>query len=840
MIKAVKQTILTIDDERSIRLSLMAYLEDRGFNVIQAENGRVGLQMFNKHKPDLVLVDLRMPEVDGLDVLATIQKESPDTPLIVVSGTGTIADVVEAMRLGAWDYLLKPITNMEILAQAVEKALKRARLLRENKDYQHNLEHEVESRTKDLLKTNQSLEAANARQKDIVNSMREIVSCSSIEEMGTCLLKSFANNLSVEGGSLYINRGNHLELVLALDPGHAPSSISLPLPENSIFDKTMTLAHPFLIENVKEETNIKPSGWDGYKNGSVFLIPLHAAENEVGGLIALHSKQSPPFTDQDREKGLIMASFCHETLRAIHATEGLRASEENFRQITENIREVFWIGSPSAQEVYYISPAYESVWGRSAEDLYRNPLEWFTAVHEEDRPSLLESIKKRETTLDFDTPIPEYRIVRPDGTIRWIFARAFPIRDGSDKPYRVVGIAEDITARKDAEEERSNLESQVQHAQKLESLGVLAGGIAHDFNNLLMAILGNADLALSELPTNSPAKPNLVEIEKASHRAADLCKQMLAYSGKGKFVIELINLSELVEEMAHILEVSISKKAILRFNFATTIPVIEADATQIRQIIMNLITNASDAIGDRSGVISIKTGQMNCDTAYLRDSCINEPFTEGEYTYIEVSDNGSGMSKETISKLFDPFFTTKFLGRGLGMSAVLGIVRGHKGTLKVYSEMGKGTSFKVLFPACTKNLEKHKKSPANIAPVWQGNGTVLVVDDEEAVCTLACRMLNKLGFSVLSAKDGRQGMEMYRNNTDKIDCVLLDLTMPHMDGEEAFCEIRRINKNARVILSSGYNEMEITERFVGKGLAGFIQKPYQFATLREKIKEVLA
>ena len=255
---------------------------------------------------------------------------------------------------------------------------------------------------------------------------------------------------------------------------------------------------------------------------------------------------------------------------------------------------------------------------------------------------------------------------------------------------------------------------------------------------------------------------------------------------------------------------------------------------------MNLITNASEAIGDRSGIISITTGAVDCDRAYLTESYLDEELPEGLYVSLEVADTGCGMDAETRAKLFDPFFTTKFTGRGLGLAAVLGIVRGHRGAIKIYSEPGKGTTFKVLFPA----VDAEPRSVADRKPpdreAWRGEGTVLLVDDEEAIRALGKRMLERAGFDVLTANDGRDAVELYREHGDQIVCVILDLTMPQMDGEEAFREMRRIRSDVCVIVSSGYNEQEVTQRFVGKGLAGFIQKPYKFNRLLDQVRQALA
>lgn len=402
----------------------------------------------------------------------------------------------------------------------------------------------------------------------------------------------------------------------------------------------------------------------------------------------------------------------------------------------------------------------------------------------------------------------------------------------------VLSAIVDITERRRAEEERKKLEAQVQHVQKLESLGVLAGGIAHDFNNLLVSILGNAGLALMELAPEAPARGTVEKIEAAALRTAELTKQLLAYSGKGRFQIQPINLSVMVEEMLHLLGVSISKKAHLRTRLAENLPSVEADVAQIQQVVMNLITNASEALGDRTGDIVVCTGTVNADRAYLSESVLDEQLPEGVYVFLEVSDTGCGMDKETQKKIFDPFFTTKFAGRGLGLAAVLGIIRGHGGSIKIYSEPGSGTAFKVLLPTSDK--------PASALPTaedhsaWKGNGTVLIIDDDEAVLGVAGRILEMKGFRILTAKDGRSGVEVFRARSGDITAVLLDMTMPDLSGEEVFRKIRSIRPDTKIILSSGYNEQETINRFSGKGLAGFVQKPYQPARLIEVVRAVLA
>jgi PAS domain S-box-containing protein len=386
--------------------------------------------------------------------------------------------------------------------------------------------------------------------------------------------------------------------------------------------------------------------------------------------------------------------------------------------------------------------------------------------------------------------------------------------------------------------EQRNLERQMLHSQKLESLGVLAGGIAHDFNNLLAGVLGNADLALMDIAPTSPARESLTGIGQAARRASELCRQLLAYSGKGRFQVQPVDLAELVHEMGQLLSISISKKAVLRYQFAPGLPAIEADATQLRQVIMNLILNASEAIGERSGVISLTTGMIRCDAEYLGGAYCAEGICPGDFVYLEIADTGQGMDRAIRDRIFDPFFTTKFTGRGLGLAAALGIVRGHHGAIRVYSEPERGTTFKILFPASSQ-LAPKGLDRAQVSERWQGKGTILVVDDEESIRNLSRRMLERSGFSVITATDGRDAFEKFRLDHQHIVLVVLDLTMPHLDGEACFRLLRESKPDVKVLLSSGYNEQDVVSLFAGKSPAAFIQKPYTTQELIAKVREVL-
>jgi signal transduction histidine kinase/ABC-type amino acid transport substrate-binding protein/ActR/RegA family two-component response regulator len=392
--------------------------------------------------------------------------------------------------------------------------------------------------------------------------------------------------------------------------------------------------------------------------------------------------------------------------------------------------------------------------------------------------------------------------------------------------------------RRRGEDARQLLERQMQHAQKLESLGVLAGGIAHDFNNLLTAMLGHMNVAQTKLAPESPAMPHLESLERIIHRAADLTRQMLAYSGKGRFVVRSYDLNHVLQEVTHLLEVSIPKKIALRFDLAPDLSSVEADAAQIQQVIMNLVTNAADAIGDREGTIRLSTSTLQLDRAYLDQVFQGQDLAPGSYVALEVSDTGCGMAPEVMERIFEPFFTTKVAGRGLGLSATMGILKGHRAGMRIYSEPGRGTTFKLLFP--TTAARREEEAVQISAPALAQKATVLLVDDEEMIREAAAAVLESLGLVVVTAADGLEAVEAVKRTDLKVDVVLMDLTMPHMDGREAFQAIRRIHPDMPVILSSGYNEQESVQAFMGRGLAAFLQKPYTLRSLERTVLEVLA
>jgi len=420
-----------------------------------------------------------------------------------------------------------------------------------------------------------------------------------------------------------------------------------------------------------------------------------------------------------------------------------------------------------------------------------------------------------------------------DNNDRLIECRISPIMDEQGQVHHQICIDRDITEAK----QRSQ---QLEHTQRLESLGILAGGIAHDFNNLLTAIMGNAAMAERRMETGGNIGAALANIRTSSQRAADLCKQMLAYSGKGSFIVEATDISKLIREMTRLMEVSISKKITVRYALNEDLPLVNADTAQIQQMILNLITNANEAIGEGKGKITFSTGIIQAGRTDLNATLTNEKLPEGEYIYIEVSDTGCGMDNKTIDKMFDPFFTTKFTGRGLGMSAVLGMVHGHHGAIRVNSQPGKGTTFRILLPVNDTGSSTQVTEKTEPVHTSHCKGCVLIVDDEPLIREVAHAMLKDIGLDILEAADGKEAVELYRQHQSDISVVLLDMTMPQMDGKTCFAELIKINPKVRVLLSSGYSEQDINRLFADHAPAGFIQKPYMPKSLQQKMEEILA
>ena len=578
-------------------------------------------------------------------------------------------------------------------------------------------------------------------------------------------------------------------------------------------------------------------GMDGIEAATLIRDRLHAP------VVFITAYADPETLERARRAtpyGYLVKPFEELALRstlemalARHTMEAdLRAREGRFRALLENGRDVIAILDPEGRVTYASPSAARALGYAEGENLHRLAAE---LVHPDDHPALQEALG-RMLRDPAHIAYLTVRLLGKDGSWHWMEsvcqnALHLPGVQG------LVVNARDVTERIRAEEDRQRLETQMREAQKLESLGMLAGGIAHDFNNLLMGIMGNAGLAMLDLDESHPAHKRVKQIELAALRAADLTNQMLAYSGKGRFLVQTLDLARLVEEMASLLQTVVSKRATLRLEGIPGHALTEADATQLRQVVMNLITNASDALGEKGGLITLRTGVKETSKA---TPCLAGTPPEGPAAFLEVTDAGAGMEPETLQRIFDPFFTTKFTGRGLGLSAVLGIVRGHKGAIQVKSTPGEGTTFRLLFP-----LSARKQDSPDVAPPVEpgrGEGLILVVDDEAPVRQVARGALEHAGFEVLEAVDGVEALEIYARESARIRALLVDLTMPRMGGDELVTQLRAQGgpgAEVPVILSSGYSAEEAERRSGGGKPAGFIHKPYRPKELMALVVKVV-
>ncbi len=590
------------------------------------------------------------------------------------------------------------------------------------------------------------------------------------------------------------------------------------------------------LSRIPQESSEQEVTFISLKDAQSFVaVPLVSGGRCIGFLGADSVHESRAWMEED----VVLLQLVGETI--VHAMDR-DISEKALSDQTERLNRIIYSTNVGTWEwniqtgETILNSRWAEIIGCSLEEI--TPLSvkmWNQLYHPDDLKNsgelLQECFKHEKVYYNF-----EARVQHKDGSWVWVQDRGnVATRTEDGEPEWMYGIRTDINQQKKHEEERQRIFEQLQQTQRLESMGVMAGGIAHDFNNILMTIMGNAELTLDELPDTAPERHSIIEIINASKNAAELCRQMLAYSGKG--IIEKKNFAilDLIENTINMLKTSISNKTALNLNLKKNLPFIYADPTQVRQILVNLAINASEAMEKYGGVITISTGIAGDLSSSSIQGYVVEAAADGPHVYFEVADNGEGFDPKLVRRIFEPFFSTKFTGRGLGLSAVAGIVRSHKGALYVQSEPGRGSIFRVFFPAVTSPGDESKIQAEEDA--LQKKGTVMLVDDEDSVRIVTVRMLQKLGLDVVSAIDGRQAVEIFRKDHKNIAVVLLDLTMPLMNGEETYRELQKIDPDVKVILASGYSKDVVSLRFTDQEEIYCLQKPYTMAKLRSVLSK---
>ena len=515
-----------------------------------------------------------------------------------------------------------------------------------------------------------------------------------------------------------------------------------------------------------------------------------------------------------------------ENIERKRGEETLRESEEKFRQLADNITDVFWMTSPDLKKIYYVSPGYELIWGRSTESVYDDPHQWVDAILPEERERVFGAF----ASLIGNVPevSVEYRITRPDGTIRWVHDRGFQVRDASGSVVRLTGIASDITTRK-------RFEAQLFQSQKMEIVGKLAGGVAHEFNSIITAIIGQSELLLADLPAGSPLAKSAMEISEAASRAATLTRQLQAYGRKQLLKPETLDLNGVIAGMEGMFRHLMGGDVDTQIVPAVGLQAVKADAGQIERVILNMAINARDAMPS-GGKFMLETANISFDEESVGRYPELKP---GDYVMLAITDTGKGMSAEEKARVFEPFFSTKDVGQGvgLGLSICYGIIKQSGGHISVYSELARGTTFKIYLPQVEHQIPIQRFDSPDLP---RGTETILLVEDDPALREMAATLLRRLGYTVLAAADGLEALSLkHQRDIGHIDLLFSDVVMPHMSGKELSERMRAIYPHTRILFTSAYTENAIIHQGVlNKGLA-LLQKPFTPSALAHKLREVL-
>lgn len=637
----------------------------------------------------------------------------------------------------------------------------------------------------------------------MVGVMTDITADTQAEARYRELVEALAEGIAIVGGDETFEFANPAaHAVFGVEPDTLPGRL------------LTEFLYPDQLDILHAQTRRRQEG-----RQSTYELQIHRPSGEVRTLAV---NASPRIREEGSYAGAFVV-FLDITER-VEAEAALRRSENRFRRLFEAIP----MGVVIHREghIQYVNPATAQAVGlASAEEAVGRKIADFLL------PEDLQTTMQRLEVLRAGGEVPwiEMRHLRIDGSAFPVESRMM-ILEAETQPV-LLSVFQDISDRKRTEES-------LRQTQKLESLGVLAGGIAHDFNNLLTAMLGNLNLAQMSMPNGAPAAAYLDHLEGAIQKAAELTRQMLAYSGRGRFIVHPINLNLVVEEMAKLLAVSIPKKISLRFHLQANLPLVEADMAQLQQVVMNLVLNASESIGESEGLIAISTSALTLDQNILNQEFMGQDLEPGPHVLLEITDTGSGMSPEVAGKIFDPFFSTKSTGRGLGLSAMLGILRGHQAGIRLQTALNQGSTFSIYFPA-SEASDPGPSVQATESRTTPNQGCLLLVDDEESLRSTLGAMLRGLGYEVLEASDGAEALEVFQRHRASLCGMVLDLTMPRMDGRETLRQLRTFAPDFPVLLNSGYDEGDALVSLLSLGPAAFIQKPYSIGALQAALDHLL-
>ncbi len=810
--RAPKRALIVVED-RHVSDGLDAALQTLGYGTVLATNLRDAFAPIREEEVSVAFILDRSAAYEEQEPLARWTENHPGIACVAVSWDMEPEAGVRTDVGWAFDRIRVPVEIRDLIP-LLARCEERARLFRER-----------DRAAAELRRRDEELSHLDQRLKAMVDSARTFAACQEFRNLSRLLLERVATLMAAEGGNLFLCQEQGLELVATLEPGMAPTVLPFPLREGSVFDYAYRERRPVLAEDIRNAPDFALSGRDMYRDDSFIVFPLIDEANSVVGLLSLHNKKSPPFTRQDLDLGQIMVSLGSEALQKQLAAEMLRQKEEHLARLAtavDQADENVMITDTSGT-IVYVNPSFTRVTGYAPDEaIGRTPGILKSGSHDEAFYRGMWDTLRSGTTW-------KGRLTnrRKDGRLILQSCSITPFRDPSGGISGYVSVNRDITR-------EVQVEARIAQTQKLEAIGTLAGGIAHDFNNILMAILGYSGLALSEVPPGNPLREKLQSIYLAGNRAAELTRQILAFSRPTLQVRKIVQVKPIAREVMKLMRASLPSTIEIRESYASEAYVL-AEPAQVHQVLMNLCTNAGLAMRDEGGVLEVGLLDASFDEEALSPypGCF-----PGNYIVLTVRDTGVGMEREILERIFDPFFTTRGTGEGtgLGLSVVHGIVRSHGGFITVRSEPGKGSRFCVHLPVVSPETEAGPES--DLAPP-RGTERILFVDDEKVLVEMAEAMLGGLGYRVTALADSRKALDLFLGNPDAFDLVITDITMPGMTGDALANAILRERPGVPVVICTGYSERVSEAEAKRIGARAYLLKPFSMPAIAGIVRSIL-
>ncbi len=816
--------VLIADDNNTSCKLLRAFLEARGYAVIVAKDGHEALELLEHHPVDAIISDLLMPNLDGYRLCRKVREDNRwrDIPFICYTAIYDARNDEElAFDLGADAYLRKPSSNATILG-ALRASIEKGRGRSNRPKAPHAELDVVKTYSQPLVDSLENKYFELSEKSRLADLAVEVgLAFTRPNELGEILQscsQSLVNHLDAALARIWVlnDRKVALELRGSAATEKIPEGVQL---GQKMIGRIAEERRFYQTNTVVSELSTPEQDWARREGLATFAGYPLIVDNVLVGVMAIFSRK-----ELSEATIATLGTIAYSVAVGIQAKwdeKVLRESEKRFRQLAENVSEVFWMTDASRREVLFVSPAYEKIWGRSCQSLLEAPDSYFDAIHPDDCAQVLETLQA-ESSVPYEL---EYRIVRPDSSVRWIRDRAFAVRDPAGVMIRIARVAEDVT-------EKREWETKVRQSQKMQAIGRLAGGVAHDFNNLLSVIFGHSALLAVASPSPQRLRDSVAEINRAAERAAALIQQLLAFGRRQVIEPKVLDLSAVLTESQKLLRRLMGDEVRLKMILSPDVSRVNIDPGQINQILVNLALNARDAMPD-GGELTVEIGDVDLEGSPATVYPGTEP---GRYVSVAVKDTGSGMTPEVQARIFEPFFSTRSESTGLGLSVVDGIVKQNGGYLSVLSRPELGTTFNIYLPAVKSALNGSSSHP-KVKPV-QGNETILLVEDEDPVREVTALLLESLGYQVLQVCGAEEALDLAQKHQSKIDLLLTDVIMPGMSGRELAEAFRVHDPEIKVLFQSGHTDDIVVRSGILNAEVAFLQKPFTITALSKKVREM--